>query len=333
MKYESDKMQNVSILRVCSMMLIVLYHSLCFYIGVWWYLSTVEEPIWKLIAFPVVKVGLTTFVFISGFLYGYMYIERGKYRKVKSFIINKSKRLLIPYFFWGIVMILMMPLLHIPWINLLTGGVAHLWFLLMLFEFFVLMSLLNKFGIGVQKATILDFVIVIISFISLYVWKQYSSHHHMLGIENTLYYLPTFLVGFYFAKYRQKMNGKDVASFLFLIGIIVVFLLFFFGYPDSDTLFRIPAILVSVSAMVLLKDSSFPFCQSKLFVNLDKNSMGIYIFNQIVVFILLLIPDMNTFLSHHSFVGVFLIFIISFIVPWLLSNLFNKSKYTSFLIG
>ena len=332
MKYESDKMQNVSILRVCSMMLIVLYHSLCFYIGVWWYLSTVEEPIWKLIAFPVVKVGLTTFVFISGFLYGYMYIERGKYRKVKSFIINKSKRLLIPYFFWGIVMILMMPLLHIPWINLFTG-IAHLWFLLMLFEIFVLMALLNKLGIGVQKAKILDFVVVIISFILLYVWKQYSSHQHFFGIDNTLYYLPAFFVGFYFAKYRQKTNGRIIAFSLFIIGITLLLVLSFWGYHESNTLYRIPAILVSVSAMILLKDSSFPFCQSKMFVNLDKNSMGIYIFNQIVVFVLLLTPDIKTFLSHHSFVGVFLIFIISFIIPWILSNLLNKSKYTSFLIG
>lgn len=332
MKFESNKMQYVSILRVCSMILIVLYHSLCFYIGVWWYLSTVEEPICKLIAFPVVKVGLTTFVFISGYLYGYMYIERGKYRTVKSFILNKSQRLLIPYFFWGIVMILTFPLLHIPWINLFTG-IAHLWFLLMLFEIFVLMALLNKLGICVQKAKNIDFVIVVISFVLLYIWKQYSSHQHFFGIDNTLYYLPVFFVGFYFAKYRPEVSGKVFASFLFLIGIVGLFILSYFGCPDNNIINRISAIMVSVSAMILLKDSSFSFFQSVFFTNLDNNSMGIYIFNQIVVFVLLLIPDMNTFLSHHSFVGVLLIFVISLIIPWLLSNLFNKSKYTSFLIG
>lgn len=238
---EGEKMQYISVLRVCSMMLIVLYHSLCFYIGVWWYLNKIEVPIWRIMAFPVVKIGLTTFVFISGFLYGYMYLERGKYRMVRSFIINKSKRLLIPYFFWGIIMILMIPALHIPWINLFTG-IAHLWFLLMLIEI-----------------------------------------------------LPAFLVAFYCAKYR---------------------------WGD-----------VSFSAMIILKRNSFPFCQSELYNNLDKNSMGIYIFNQIVVFVLLLIPDINMFLSHHSFVGVFLIFIVSFIIPWLLSNLLNMRKYTSFLLG
>ena len=64
------------------MLLIVLFHSLCFYIGTWWYLCTDVVPLWKVIAYPSVKIGLTTFVFISGFLYGYMYFEKGKYRDV-----------------------------------------------------------------------------------------------------------------------------------------------------------------------------------------------------------------------------------------------------------
>ena len=332
MRYESDKMQYVSILRVCSMILIVLYHSLCFYVGVWWYLCTIEVPIWKLIAFPVVKVGLTTFVFISGFLYGYMYLERGKYRKVGSFITNKARRLLIPYFFWGILIILLMPVAHVSWINLFTG-ISHLWFLLMLFEIFVFMAFINKLGIGVQYTKFLDIAIVIMSFILLYAWKRYSSHQHFFGIDNTLYYLPAFFVGFYYAKYRQKMTSVVLASSLLIIGVTLLCILSFYGYHESNTLYRIPALLVSVSAMILLKDYSFSFCQSRIFANLDKNSMGIYIFNQIVVFVLLLIPDINTFLRHHSFVGVFFIFIVSFVVPWLLSNLINKSKYTSFLIG
>ena len=227
-------------------------------------------------------------------------------------------------------MILMIPLLHISWINLFTG-IAHLWFLLMLFEMFFMMAFLNKFGIGVQRAKMLDIAIVVISFILLYIWELYSSHQHFLGIDNTLYYLPAFIVGFFFAKYRKKMNGSFFAFSLFILCINLLLILSFFGYRDM--LYRIPSILISASTMISLKDFSFSFCQSKIFTNLDRNSMGIYIFNQIVVFILFLIPDVHTFLSHNSFLGVFLIFNVSFIVPWLLSNLFNISKYTSFLIG
>lgn len=273
---------------------------------------------------------MTTFVFISGFLYGYMYLERGKYRNVQSFLINKFQRLLIPYFFWGILMIVSMPKVQITWINVFTG-VCHLWFLMMLFEIFVIMVLFNHL-IRVEFSTkYMDFAIIIVSFMLLYVWKNITTHHYALGIEATLYYLPAFLVGFYYAKYRRDNNSKGVAYSLLLIGIITLFVLSLFDY--SDTLYRVPAIIVSLSAMILLKNVSVSSYQSNVLNNLDKNSMGIYIFNQIVVFILLLYPESNHFLSCHQFLGVLIVFIVSLMIPWILSNLFNKNKYISLLIG
>jgi len=330
MKYESDRMQYVSVLRVCSLFLIVLFHSMCFYSGTWWYLRSEIVPFWRVISFPTVKIGLTAFVFISGFLYGYMYLERGKYRNVQSFLIKKFRRLLIPYFFWGILMIVFMPEVQISWINLFTG-VCHLWFLMMLFEIFVLMVLFNHL-IRVEFSTkYLDFTIIIVSFMLLYIWKNITSHHYVLGIEATLYYIPAFLVGFYYAKYRQENNSKGVAYFLFLIGIMALFVLSLFDY--SDTFYRIPSIIVSLSAMILLKNFSVSSYQSNVLNNLDKNSMGIYLFNQIIVFILLLNPESNHFLSCHQFLGVLIIFIVSLVIPWILSNIFNKNKFLSLLIG
>ena len=330
MKYESDRMQYVSVLRVCSLFLIVLFHSMCFYSGTWWYLRSEIVPFWRVISFPTVKIGLTAFVFISGFLYGYMYLERGKYRNVQSFLIKKFRRLLIPYFFWGILMIVFMPEVQISWINLFTG-VCHLWFLMMLFEIFVLMVLFNHL-IRVEFSTkYLDFTIIIVSFMLLYIWKNITSHHYALGIEATLYYIPAFLVGFYYAKYRWDNNSKGVVFSLFLIGIMALFVLSFFDC--SDTLYRVPAIIVSLSVMILLKNFSVSSYQSDILNNLDKNSMGIYIFNQIVVFILLLNPDSNHFLSCHQFLGVLIIFIVSLVIPWILSNIFNKNKFLSLLIG
>lgn len=330
MKYELNKMPYVSVLRVCSMLLIVLFHSMCFYTGTWWYLRSEIVPLWRVISSPTVKIGLTTFVFISGFLYGYMYLERGKYRNVQSFLIKKFRRLLIPYFFWGILMIVFMPKVQITWINMFTG-VCHLWFLMMLFDIFVLMILFNHLTRVEFSTKYIDFTIIIVSFLLLYVWKNITIHHYVLGIEATLYYLPAFLVGFYYAKYRRDNNNKGIAFSLFLIGIMALFVLSLFDY--SDTLYRVPAIIVSLSAMILLKNFSISSYQSNVLNNLDKNSMGIYIFNQIVVFILLLNPESNHFLSCHQFLGVLIIFIVSLVIPWILSNLFNKNKLLSLLIG
>lgn len=332
MKYESDKMQYVSVLRVCSMLLIVLYHSMCFYSGTWWYLRSEIVPLWKVISTPIEIVGLTTFVFISGFLYGYMYLDRGKYRNVKSFLTNKGRRLLIPYFFWSVLMIISMPAVQITWINMFTG-VCHLWFLMMLFEIFVMMMFLNNFINTESSSKIIDFTLLIVSFVLLYVWKIISTHHYALGIEATLYYLPAFLVGFYYAKYRRGNDSKDVALSFFVIGIVAIFVLSFIGYSDNNTTYRVPTIFISLSAMILVKDSSVSSYHSIILDNLDKNSMGIYIFNQIVVFVLLLIPESNLFLSCHLYIGPFLISIVSLVIPWILSNLFNKNKYISLFIG
>lgn len=332
MKQESERLYYISVLRVCSMMLIVLFHSLCFYTGVWWYLHSEIVPLWKVISGPTVKIGLTTFVFISGYLFGYMYLKKRKYRDIKSFLLNKFRRLMIPYFFWGALMIITMPMVHITWLNLFTG-LAHLWFLLVLFELFIIMILLTRIGIGEKTSSLIEFLIIIISFIILYVWKTVSTHHRVLCIEEMLYYLPSFIIGFCCAKYQEVKVNKLFLFVLFVLGLLLMLILSIFDYPDSNTLYRILAIIVSMSTMCLLRNSTLSVCQSRVFKNLDNNSMGIYIFNQIIVFLLLLIPETNHFLSIHTYGGVLIVFTISLVIPWLLSNIFNGVKGLSYLIG
>ena len=333
MKNRNDNLNYISLMRVLSMLQIVLFHSLCFYIGEWWFLCTDVVPLWRIIAFPIEQIGLTSFVFISGFLYGYMYIEKGKYRDVLPFLHKKILRLLIPYFFWGIMMIITMPKVPITWINLLTG-ISHLWFLLMLFELFVIIVILNRIGICESSTRSIDLIVIITSFLFEYGWNNYSSHQYALGIGSTLFYLPAFLVGYFFAKYwrDQDCSFNSLLS-TFVIGIILNFFLSLNGYVEGCTLYRIPSILVAISSMMLVKKSSVSFSQSIVIDNLDKNSMGIYIFNQIAVFAILLLPELNMFLSHHEYVGVAIIFIISLVIPWGLSDLLRKIKKMSFLIG
>lgn len=333
MNNEVGKIQYISFLRIISMLLIVLFHSLCFYIGTWWYLCTDVVPFWKVIAYPAVKIGLTTFVFISGFLYGYMYFEKGKYRDVTFFLKKKFCRLLIPYFFWGVLMILTMPAVHISWINLFTG-IAHLWFLLMLFDLFFIFAIVNRLNILVDNSIYVDIFTIIISFSVLYLWRFWSDHHFVLGIESTLYYLPAFIVGFFYAKHGEKIgNSFCISLFSLIFGIILSFLLSFNSYSDDNTLYRIPSIIVAISTMILLKSSSISFDKSKVISNLDNNCMGIYLFNQIVVFLMLLYPDVNNYLSCHHFIGPFIIFFVSLFIPWMMSNIFRKVKWLSFLLG
>ena len=122
---------SITILRICAMFCILIFHALCFYIGSWNYWRTEIVPIWSFFE-PIVEIGLATFIFISGFLYGYYNIEKSKYLQFSPFVTKKTKRLLFPYIIWSCIMIIFLPL-NMHWREMITGT-GHLWFLLVLYE-------------------------------------------------------------------------------------------------------------------------------------------------------------------------------------------------------
>lgn len=68
------KDQAIQIIRVCAMIFIVLFHCICYY-GIWenWFPTEVKYghlSLW----FGICSIALTSFVFISGILYG-SYLE------------------------------------------------------------------------------------------------------------------------------------------------------------------------------------------------------------------------------------------------------------------
>lgn len=44
------RLNYISLLRVLAMFLIVIFHSLCFYTGVWWKFTTDVIEVWKIIS-------------------------------------------------------------------------------------------------------------------------------------------------------------------------------------------------------------------------------------------------------------------------------------------
>lgn len=328
------KFEYISILRISSMLLIIWFHSLCFYTDIWWFLHADFIPLWDVIALPTVKIGLSSFFLISGFLFGYLHIEKGKYHIISSFIINKVQRIILPYLIWSVFMIAFFP--FVPWTDILIGT-NHLWFLLTLFELFIFIIALSKLCICNTNPYI-DLIISAFSFIVLYAW-QCLDHHFILSIENTLYYLPAFMIGFYCAKYQLHHSSKRKTSAIaFIISITILFILSYFSTIMNtpiwtDLAIRITSCATVVCAFVMTNKIIIPNKYTSIINNLDYNSMGIYIFNQIVIFVVLLIPVCQRFLAIHYLIGPFIIFLVSFLIPWGLAVLFNKTKYLSWMIG
>lgn len=333
----SGNIEFVSSLRVVSVILIVLYHSMCFYAGMWWFLCTDIVPLWRFLAYPIVETGLTIFVFISGFLYGYLYLYKGKYRDSFLFWRVKTKRLLIPYFFWGCLWILMMPKNCGSWPYLFTG-IAHLWFLLALFDIFLIVFVFIKIGV-IKSVTgkwnrFLDALIIMVSFSLVYLWSSYSNHHYFGDFEQALFYLPMFIAGFFYAKYGlYRYNNIKWNSTILVVGVMSLFFLSFHEIPTNSTLYRVPSIVIVCNLVSLLSGIKLNSIIEKFVSTMDSQSLGIYIFNQFIVFGVLLIPSFNLFFCSHLYIGPFCIFIVSYMIPWILSVFFSKYKILSWTIG
>ena len=106
---KSVRFNEISIMRVMAMTMIVAFHSLCFYNGRWVKVNAIDIPVWHKISCFLDVIDLNMFVFISGYLYGYLYIYRNKYQHPSEVIKIKARRLLIPYLFWGIPMAIIWP--------------------------------------------------------------------------------------------------------------------------------------------------------------------------------------------------------------------------------
>ena len=74
----TKRFDEISIMRVLAMTMIVAFHSMCFYNGRWVKVNAITIPFWTKVSSFLDVVDLNMFVFISGYLYGYLYIYRNK---------------------------------------------------------------------------------------------------------------------------------------------------------------------------------------------------------------------------------------------------------------
>ena len=147
-------------------------------------------------------------VFISGSIYYYCRVKRGKYT---SLIINKFKRLIIPFLFIGILYSI--PIKYI--IGMADGNIAsniksfmlglntgHLWYLLMLFNTLILFYLYEKFVLNKKYLIILNLIIFVILYISS------GFFINIFQINRVIRYSIFFYLGYEFFRSKDKLILK-----------------------------------------------------------------------------------------------------------------------------
>lgn len=332
---KSVRFNEISIMRVMAMTMIVAFHSLCFYNGRWVKVNAIDIPVWHKVSYFLDVIDLNMFVFISGYLYGYLYIYRNKYQHPSEVIRIKAKRLLIPYLFWGIPMAIVWP--WNTWSQLLYG-IGHLWFLLMLFGVFtltVIFQLLN--AQRVKFTSTVGISLIVMGFISGFLFSKYVYAGEFLCINKILYYFPAFMIGYLCAKLRVAWMLPNWSYMTLPFAILGLFVFVWYPIPLPYTLVLIirtvMAYFICIELLVILSKDTMSDRVQKVVHEVERLSMGLYIFNQIAMDIVFTTPILHQWFETHWMIGPFVLFPIGFFPPLILSYIFNKYKWLRWTIG
>jgi len=345
-------LSNVAIIRPILIVLMVFYHAFAVYGGGWKPLEGFPEVKaywwldWLSYAFM-----LEMFVFLSGYVFGFQVRTKGEKKlESRSLFWGKFRRLIIPSIVFSLLYIVLLQDISQSLLKTLYDlivGVAHMWFLPMLFLCFAGVWIIEKLKLRSRHVIPLLLLCSLCSFPSL-----------PLRIGYAMYYLLFFYVGYIMQ--RKNVDLDRFCTPLWIFGFAISFIIIF--PPLTLFMKNVKEILISVgvenqyalkmmkyflsnvaqilyssvglSALFLAvgyiekkRTSALP----QWFVNVGVLCMGVYIFQQFILKVLYNHSNLPSILGPYWLPWVGFIAALSFSL--LLSYLLRKLRVGRFLIG
>ena len=268
------------------------------------------------------------FTLISGYLFSYL-LAQGKYGEKDNFVINKLRRLLIPFFILGTLVNITSYdryIADIPW-----GEGSHLWYCAMLFWCFVISW--PVFRYASNKTT--SILLLLLGLIQLAFGSNWTMGFRLpLGIHNSIFFLGYFVAGHllfrnvFIINLIKKNFTLSVIVYFMMCGIVLL------GIAGVSRFFNIlHNYLYSILLLALFNGKSLnssgvgPFIKS-----VCKCSFGIYVFHEWISWNFCHIPIVTGFIRNHfvwfPFLNLLWIFAVSYLITWLLL----KTKIGRFLL-
>lgn len=207
------------------MLLIIIMHSFTklFYLDI----PDVSTDGW-VVRFCDVFV-VAAFVFISGYLYSYQSNYLNREQEFKGFVKKKLVRLWIPYVIFGAAYFFIFQFpsdsfdfktwVQSPW------PVGHMWFLPMLFWFYIIIWIINRFEFN-------PIIVFLISAVLSFFPYSRNMPLSILGFSQILYYIFWGYLGYILFKYRKflyeqiSLRGIFIVLFLYCVLLIVYYVPF-----------------------------------------------------------------------------------------------------------
>lgn len=340
----SSLLNRIPYIKGALILLIVLYHSMLTWAGVWnfSFLAGLEIFPIKVLADWLNSFHIYAFTFISGYIFAFIEIDRigGGYKSFLRFCKSKVFRLLIPYIFVSIIWVIPNEVLfkECDTITILHAFVLgenpnQLWFLLMLLGVFLLFWPARKIAI---KKPLLTVIYVFILYACGLIGSNYIPN--VFQIWTACQYVLFFYLGFFYYRWRDKILGK-VNPLTWLFIDILLFVTYEF-LQASSTLLAVTHLLNGITLRIVgcvmaveVINSLLPDVLSKdgVFTNISTRSMGIYLFHQQVIYYSLYLFCYK--LGWAPVPCILLNFIVSVTVAYLITTLLMKTKFTRLMIG
>ena len=207
---------EISFIRPILLILLVSYHAFCYNCGAWNVPDGITvNNIYKWIALLSRAFRLEGFVFVSGYVFALQVLKNNKFESIRTLIVSKFKRLIIPYFIFGTLYYFLFTKNSSPLI--IVTGIGHLWYLPCLFWCFLATYIIYKSNLKDVTAFIILTLLIPLSVIPI-----------PLQINKALYYMFFFFGGGLFWKYSERIhhyiNRKRTMMLWAIFGLMLILL-------------------------------------------------------------------------------------------------------------
>lgn len=345
-------LKNTAFIKSVLMITVILGHSLAYWSGTWIteLPVAIESKSLNFLFGWINSFHVYAFTAISGLIFAYK-MARGGYSKFHLFLVNKGRRLLIPYVFVATIWVIPVSIAIFKWdIHfifkhfILCTGPSQLWFLWMLFDVFVIAWLFWKYFSG---KPIVCWSVAVFLFLVGKAGSYFLENY--FGIWTAFQYTIFFVIGIrlYILTFEEGESKKGFARFLFkqqnipfyVIADLLLYVVHIVVLQNEGGIWKLIDIGImlflhcvgTLMAILVLNSiaNKINYSNSKVFTALSCNSMPMYLFHQQIIYFT--IYWLNGKVNPYLHAGIN--FVVALVCSFLISSLLMRWKVTRFLIG
>ena len=308
--------------KIIATFLVVIGHILRMYTGNGLFLPLEGNFYFSIICKYIYSFHMPLFFFISGGVFYIVKHKKNRYKSMLGFISNKTKRLLVPYIFISVLLLIVM--WHIGEIQIpifsyyihnyvYAYGCRHLWFLIALFTISLYFNFLDSY---IFSNSLCFLVVFILGFLI----ADYTTYIFQIAsiLNFSIYYYFGYLIMKNFKKIQLLFSIKNsICLFLFTLCLFL-----FYIKIEGVILKKLIELILGLSGTIMVIGIAL-YIEKK-----NKDSKGylqqvnsymysIYLFHPLIIYLLF-------YYCRNTYINSYLMIICGFLISIFFSILLTK---------